>query len=258
MATGASLLVIAIDANGDGVGNSEGLMRRLDYLHSPGIGTACSLPGSVRHYPSVLSGPENMKDQSENGSSRTVSDHHLTARFRWLGLLPLIFFLAHGLYYVRHGGLGYLLWMCNIGNLVLAIGLFLGRPVIIRLAVFWLIPGLPLWIWYMVLRGGWLLTSTFTHVGGLVVGLFALSKIRADRRAWLYAFAWYLLAQQISRLTTPAELNVNAAHRIYTGWENVFNAYWQFWLLSTLMVGVGLWVMGLMLLKLWPPHTANL
>jgi len=107
--------------------------------------------------------------------------------------------------------------MCNIGNLVLAIGLFLGRPVIIRLAVFWLIPGLPLWIWYMVLRGGWLLTSTFTHVGGLVVGLFALSKIRADRRAWLYAFAWYLLAQQISRLTTPAELNVSAAHHIYTG-----------------------------------------
>ena len=48
----------------------------------------------------------------------------LTLRFRLLGLLPLVFFLAQTIHYRRVGGMGNLLWMCNLGNLLLAIGLF--------------------------------------------------------------------------------------------------------------------------------------
>ncbi len=178
------------------------------------------------------------------------------ARFRLLGLLPLSFFLIHSLYYVRHGGLSHMLWMCNIGNLVLAIGLLLDQPSLIRLAVFWLIPGLPLWIWFLVMRGGWLLTSTFSHVGGSIVGLVAIQRVGCDRRAWFYAFAWFLLVQQICRMVTPSELNVNVAHRVYPGWENVFSTYWQFWLASTLVAGVGLWIMGILLSKVSPAERA--
>ncbi len=182
-----------------------------------------------------------------------IAEDRLTSRFRLLGLLPLGFFLVHALYYVYHGGLSHLLWMCNIGNLVLAMGLLLGRPALIRLAVFWLIPGLPLWIWFMVMKGGWLLTSTFSHVGGLVVGLMALKKVRADRSTWLYAVAWYLFLQVICRLFTPAELNVNVAHKVYSGWENAFSRYWQFWLATTLLTTAGSWIEGQILLKLVPP-----
>ena len=199
-----------------------------------------------------------MGNRLDNRPARLVNQVRLTARFRILGILPLLFFSAHLFYYLHHGGVGYMLWMCNISNLVLAAGLLLGQVVLIRIAVLWLIPGLPLWFWYTALGGGWLLTSTLTHVGGLIVGFFALSKARISRWTWVYAFVWYLLMQQISRLVTPAEMNVNVAHRVYSGWENVFSAYWQFWLLSTLLVGVGLWMMEILLLKVWPPSAASL
>jgi len=144
--------------------------------------------------------------------------------------------------------------MCNIGNLVLAIGLLLNLPAVSRVAVTWLIPGLGLWFWFVVMQGGWLLTSGFAHIGGLLVGLVAMYKVRADSRTWLYALVWYLLLQQISRMTTPPELNVNVAHRIYTGWEDTFGTYWEFWLLTTIIVAAGLWVLGVILVKLWPPY----
>jgi hypothetical protein len=178
----------------------------------------------------------------------------LTTRQRLAGLLPLIFFLIHALYYVRHGGLGHILWMCNISNLLLAAGILLNQPRLVRAAVLWLILGLPLWLYFVVLRGEWLLTSSLAHVGGLAVGLFALAKVRADRWSWLCAcaFAWFLFLQQVCRWVTPAELNVNVAHRIYSGWEQVFSAYWQFWLATAAAVGTGLWVMGTILSKLLP------
>jgi hypothetical protein len=177
----------------------------------------------------------------------------LTGRFRLLGLLPLLFFILHANYYREVGGLPNMLWMCNIGNLLLAVGLLLAWPLLIRVAAIWLLPGLPVWLWFIVWPGGWILTSFFAHAGGLIVGLIALHRVRASRRLWLQAFAWYLLIQEICRLFTPPELNVNAARRIYPTFEPMFSAYWQFWIAGTLVVGVGLWIIGWALMKLFPP-----
>jgi hypothetical protein len=143
--------------------------------------------------------------------------------------------------------------MCNIANLLLAVGLFLAQPVLIRLAVIWLIPGLPLWLWFVVREGGWILSSFFPHVGGLIVGLVAMHRVRASRWTWLYGFAWYLFVQEVCRLFTPAELNINVSHLIYGGFETMFGAYWQFWIAMSLLVVVGLWLIGLVLLKMFPP-----
>lgn len=175
------------------------------------------------------------------------------AKLRLLGLLPLGFFLAHGLYYWKHVGLGNMLWMCTLANLMLAAGLLIGYAWLIRLAVIWLIPGLPLWLFYLAQDGEWLVTSFFTHVGGLIVGLVVLSVVRFDRRTSMHAFLWYLFLQQISRMVTAPALNVNVAHNVYQGWETVFSAYWQYWLATTALAAIGLWVLGLVLLKLFPP-----
>ena len=43
----------------------------------------------------------------------------------------------------------------------------------IAVGVFWLIPGLPLWIWFTVMKGGWLFTSSLSHLGGLLIGVTA-------------------------------------------------------------------------------------
>lgn len=184
----------------------------------------------------------------------------LTLRFRLLGLLPLAFFLAQAVHYWHIDQMGHLLWMCNIGNLLLAVGLFLDQPVLIRMAVIWAIPGLFVWARYVVtewfhyveLDWGAVASGTLAHVGGLIVGLFCLRRVRMDRLAWLYSFAWYLTMQVISRLVTRADLNVNVSHKIYEGWQGVFNSYLKFWFVLSVATAVVLWVIGLVLSRLWP------
>lgn len=175
--------------------------------------------------------------------------------YRLLGLLPLIFFILHANYYFTHGGLPHLLWMCNIGNLVLAIGMLLDIPVFVRMAVAWLLPGLGLWIVTYVLPGAILMTSVIAHVGGLLIGLIALFRVRTSQWAWLHATLWFLFMQQMSRLFTPTNLNINVAHAIWPGWEKHFNSYWKFWLASTLVAAIGQWVLWLCLKQWIPPHS---
>jgi len=50
-------------------------------------------------------------------------------QFRLLGILPLTFFAAQAVHYWQINQLGHMLWMCNIGNLLLALGLFFDEMV---------------------------------------------------------------------------------------------------------------------------------
>lgn len=179
-------------------------------------------------------------------------DGHLETRYRLLGLLPLAFFAVQTIHYTRYGGVGHLLWMCNIGNVLLGIGLLLGHRELIRAAAIWTIPGLVIWIKYVLLASGFYFSTTLAHVGGITVGLIALRRVGMDRLAWVYAFAWYLLVQLAARVLTTPELNVNVAHRIQAGWESGFSSYWKFWIVLTVLVAVGLWGIGRALLLLWP------
>ena len=171
-------------------------------------------------------------------------------RFRLIGFLPLAFFVAQLVHYWRFGGLGNLAWMCNIGNLLLALGLFLSHKELIRAAAIWTIPGLGVWVLYVGLGGGF--SSAMAHVGGIIVGMFVLSRVRMDRIAWIYAFAWYLFVQLASRLLTSPDVNANVAFRIQPGWDRTFSSYWRFWLVMTVVVAFGLWLIGLVLAWIWP------
>jgi len=190
---------------------------------------------------------------SNNGHDiLTAMRLRLSTRFRLIGLLPLSFFLAQAIHYWRFGGMGNLLWMCNIGNLLMALGLFLSHRELIRAAAIWTIPGLWIWFQFVFLPGGNFPSSMLAHIGGIIVGMFVLSRVRMDRIAWLYAFVWYLFMQLASRLTTPAAMNVNLAHRVQPGWETNFSSYWKFWMVLTVVVAVGLWVIGMVLSRIWP------
>lgn len=173
-------------------------------------------------------------------------------RLRLLGIFPLIFFLAQILHYWPINELGNLFWMCNLGNLLLALGLFLEKPVVIRLAAIWMIPGLFIWILYVVLAWGVFLSSTLAHVGGLAVALVALSQVRMDRTSWRWAFGWYLVVQVLSRFLTAPALNVNLAHAVQPGWDRTFHSYWEFWLVLTAATIFTLWLSGLLLSSIWP------
>ena len=176
----------------------------------------------------------------------------LDTRFRLIGLLPLTFFLAQAIHYWRVGGMGNLLWMCNIGNLLLAVGLFLNHREMIRAAAIWTIPGLGIWIRYVLFEYDFVVSSALAHVGGIIVALIVLRRVRMDRIAWSYAFVWYLFMQLASRLATDPRLNVNVAHRIQTGWENTFSSYWKFWIVMTVLTAFCLWAIGIALSWIWP------
>jgi len=192
-------------------------------------------------------------------------------QLRLLGILPLAFFTAQAIHYRQIQQLGHMLWMCNIGNLLLALGLFFAAAILIRVAVIWLVPGLVVWFFYVVPTWGILLTrgfsyaevfgvlsSTLAHLGGFAVGIAVLRKVGMDTRCWFYAFIWYFVVQLFSRLVTPAQMNVNLSHGVQPGWEQTFSSYWKFWLVLTVLVGVGLWILGVILKTLWPASRGTL
>lgn len=178
-------------------------------------------------------------------------------QMRLLGFVPLFFFLAQAVHYWRINELGNMLWMCNIGNLVLAIGLFVEKPLLVRVAAIWTIPGLLIWFIYVVLAWGVFLTSTLAHVGGLAVAAIALKTYRMDRNSWLYGFGWALLMQFISRFFTARELNVNLAHFVQPGWDRTFTSYLSFWLVLTIATLAALWLSGLLWRTLCPASEAR-
>ena len=150
-----------------------------------------------------------------------------------------------------------MLWMCNIGNLLFAFGLFFDNRRLMRVAIIWTIPGLIVWFMYVVLAWGVFLTSTLAHVGGLLVGLFVLRRIGMNRGSWIYAFVWYLIVQLASRLFTATDLNVNLAHKIQPGWDQQFGSYWQFWLVLTIVTACTLWLVEQLFRWLWPMRMAQ-
>ena len=193
----------------------------------------------------------------EEGSRKTSLSASVSPelRLRLLGFLPLMFFLAQGVHYWRLHETGHVLWMCNVGNLLLAVGLFVNKPLLIRVAAIWMIPGVMVWLVYVVFAWGVFLSSTLAHLGGIVVGMVALRKVGMQRGTWLYALGWYLIMQLICRFFTPVALNVNVSHYAYGGWQQTFNSYWKFWLALTLLTTAILWGLEQLLYWLLPKES---
>jgi hypothetical protein len=100
------------------------------------------------------------------------------------------------------------------------------------------------------------LSSSLAHLGGLSIGLVILRKVGMDHWAWVYAFVWYLVMQVISRVLTPANMNVNLAHRIQDGFEGAFGSYWKFWWLLTFLVALFAWLFCYGFRRVWPAREA--
>jgi hypothetical protein len=213
----------------------------------------------------------NFQTASVAESNRNLRMYKLSDKqFRLLGFLPLLFFFAQAIHYWQINQLGHMLWMCNIGNLLLALGIFFEQALLIRVAVIWSLPGVVVWCLYVVPTWGMLLTgkasageyygavaSTLAHVGGLSVGILVLRKVKMTGEEWLYAFLWYFIVQLASRLFTPVAMNVNLSQRIQEGWETAFSSYWKFWLVLSAVVGVGSWLLGLLLKHFWPANSTT-
>src|SRR5215475_9924376 len=178
-----------------------------------------------------------------------------TLRFRLLGLLPLCFFLARAVQYMIIAKTPeQMLWSCHISNLMLAAGLFLGNPFLIRVAVFWLILGVPPWIADMVWSKIITVVPFFSHLGGLIVAIVAIRQVGAKRGSWIPSLIYFVILQQITRLATDAGpyTNVNVAHFAYGPMKDWFASYWTYWVANTSAVALLLIIIEFALLRLFP------
>lgn len=185
-----------------------------------------------------------------------------TLRFRLLGILPLLFFLARVIEYVfKSKTPEQILWSCHISNLMMVAGIVLCKPWLIRIAAFWQILGLPPWIIDMLVSKLVTPVSIFSHLGGCAVALTALWIVGAKRGSWFPSLIYFLILQQITRLLTEPGpyTNVNVAHFAYGGMKNWFDPYpyWIYWLANTAVLAVALWIMDWVLAKLFPPREAE-
>jgi len=167
---------------------------------------------------------------------------NISFRYRLSGLFPLILFGARLVELNSRGESAHILWICHISNLLIALGLFLGHVELIRISTLWLIIGAPLWPIEIFRTGIMELTSIGTHYVGLMIGLLIIRQFGMGKRSWLYALLWFLFLQQITRLFTPAVLNINLAHSIYPGWEQFFSAYWLYWIFIIVSSAICLWL----------------
>ncbi|HET6266957.1 MAG TPA: hypothetical protein VFG11_04500 [Acidobacteriota bacterium] len=175
-------------------------------------------------------------------------------RFRALGFIPLGFFLLNLFHHIQESKPDHILWICNLDNLMIALGLLLNAPVLIRIAILWLVPGFPLWLIESYELGALPLSAVCAHVGALIFGFALLPKIRMKRVTWIYATLYALIVQQLSRWFTRSELNINVAFRPYSGWDQTFPHYWMFWLYIFGLTIAFLFLSSVLLSKLFPVH----
>jgi Phosphatidylserine decarboxylase len=125
-----------------------------------------------------------------------------TERFRLIGVLPIIIFIARLIQYIQVGAPDWIVASCHISNLMLGVGMVFGAPLLVRVATIWLIIGLPMWIIDAVVTRDLWWSSIYSHVGGFLIGLYAITKTRATGRSWLPALIWFVILQMITRYTT--------------------------------------------------------
>jgi hypothetical protein len=172
------------------------------------------------------------------------------ATFRALSIVPALLFVAYLARAAAHGAPAESLWICHVSNLVLAVGIGTERAFIAGPAVAWIVVGIPLWAVDACEHGSVAAVSVFSHIGGLAVGLYALSRLRLRYNPWLPALLFFTMLQQLCRWFTPAAANVNLAHAPY-GDSNVWVAgYWTYWIATTIGAAAALWLIG-RLLSLW-------
>ncbi len=179
----------------------------------------------------------------------------LDIKFRLLALLPLLFFVARVIEYVVIAHTPeQILWCCHVSNLLLAVGLASASPRIIRIAVIWLLLGIPPWVLDMVMTGLITPISIFTHLGSAALSLVAIRVVGMKSGAWLQSLLYFIILQQLTRLATvPGPYtNVNVAHFAYGPLKDIFTKYWIYLLVNSLIVALALWLIERLLIW-WAP-----
>jgi len=148
---------------------------------------------------------------------------------QWLSISALLPLLA-GLYAswnsISQGSASELLWVCNVFNFTLAIGLYFRHAVTLWISTLWILAGTPLWIWDNIERGTYLTVHAFfIHVVSGVIGLISLRYVTQQLRVWHKALLAVILLQLLTRLVADPDLNINMSASVYPALQGLFDSF---------------------------------
>lgn len=86
------------------------------------------------------------------------------------------------------------------------------------------------------------MSCVFFHVAGVLVGLLSVRYYLFPRYTWLIAVVFAFCMQMLARFFTSEEYNINAAFRIYDGWEIIFSNYQTYMVTMTIFFSVYFWL----------------
>jgi hypothetical protein len=142
------------------------------------------------------------------------------------GTAALLCYAIHAGFHLLHGRPHDLLWACHIGAAIVGVGLLASSATVNGIGTLFLWLGTPLWLMEVVTgHEEFNPTSCFTHVGGLVLGLYGTYRLGMPKGVWWKAVAVLVGLIGLCRLTTPAYANVNVAFAIPSGWEKQFASH---------------------------------
>jgi hypothetical protein len=90
------------------------------------------------------------------------------------GALAIAFFLIHAAALVYAGEQYHIIWSCHLGCLIVGIGLLVRLPWLYAIGFFWLTMGVPLWLLNVFTSHEFMLTSTLSHIGGIIIAVYGL------------------------------------------------------------------------------------
>jgi hypothetical protein len=159
--------------------------------------------------------------------TRTATRETMGLRFtrRPLAVAALACYAVHAAVHLRRGEPYDLLWACHLAVLLVAAGLWFGRPTLNAIGLLWACFGLPIWLLDAFTGGEFMPTATLTHVGALAIGLWGVRALGGVRGSAWKALAAYLGLWVLTRAVTPPSANVNLAFHVHTGWEHRFPSY---------------------------------
>lgn len=149
-----------------------------------------------------------------------------------------------------------LLWMCNVGGALVALGWTARDARVLSVASCWLAVGTPLWALDLLGGGELRAASVLSHVGGLV--LAGAGVRRLGFRPWSSVPATLGLAALValSRLTPPSA-DVNLAHAVWPGWEGVFSSHGEYLAAMAGVAGLAFVIVDLVLSSSRVRHTSE-
>ncbi len=146
-------------------------------------------------------------------------------KHRWWGWVPIAAVAWHAAYTVLSLDPQYLLFVCYTANLLLGAGIVIRSGLLVGAGFGWTLVALPLWFHSAVLNNDWELSGILFHICGPIVGAMGIRRYRLPKHTWVFAMTVGILLQLLARVFTDESLNINAAYRVYDGWEGVFSNY---------------------------------